>query len=233
MKFLKIFLMFFLGFVLSNCATKPMQQNFSDINSYQLWNLENSDLYSKSYIFFDKAPLGGFYLGCNRFNFIWKAEPENKSIFFDNIMSTRMACERNIDEQTNVEKLMRVNKYKIEKNKMQLFEDDELLFNLVLHSKSDSFFNLKKPAQKASTQTKSKQEPQKQQENKENQAQTNNKYLSAIQVSKNSQEKQTKSIQTSANSEVLNKTENSESSENTENSKNTENTDKKIEANLQ
>lgn len=142
----KRFFIIFIMLILTACGSSPKQQIFAQPDAYQLWNLENPDLYAKSYIFFTKAPLGGFYLGCNRFNFNWRADAAEQSINFDNIMSTRMACEENYEEQKNVEKLMRVNRYEINQNKMQFFEDEELLFDLVLHSKSDSFFNKRSKA---------------------------------------------------------------------------------------
>lgn len=152
MRAFKILIFFLLGFNLSSCGTVSNQKNFSNPDAYQLWNLENKDLYRKSYIFFTKLPFGGFYLGCNRFNFHWNVDYDRKTIGFDNIMSTRMACEENFKEQENVEKLMRVNRYKVQKNKMQLFEDDDLLFDLVLHSNSDSFFNINKKNKKEKSQ---------------------------------------------------------------------------------
>jgi len=106
------------------------QTNVSELQ--RVWMLTEFDTFSKSEMMSKSASLdltkmtnAPAFMGCNHISFVFKVSKNNKIKFTDGV-STEMACPEMNIEQKFVEKLPKINSYKVEGHRLYLTGDQNL-----------------------------------------------------------------------------------------------------------
>ncbi|MBE0572920.1 MAG: META domain-containing protein [Ignavibacteriaceae bacterium] len=131
MKKKDVLLLLLITVIIPNCSSSKEE---ADIRLHDIWAIESIESYA---VLIDESiknlPVLEIYVaekrvhgntGCNTIN--GEVNIDGNNITFQNIVTTEMACPGNL-EQRFLTNLIKVNRYKIEKLRLHLFEDDKEL----------------------------------------------------------------------------------------------------------